>query len=137
MCAVLAPGRVNELERSAKSLSDGKAGEAVDDSLALRLLHDLHGLWPGGEAYWPTVDILAKLKAGLESPWAGEIELNPRRLARMLKPFEIESRDVRTGSGTRKGYVFDEIRVAHSRYIGPESATSATDRTDTGENCAL
>lgn len=134
VCAVLAPGRVKELETAARSLSDGKAGDAVDDSLGLRLLSDLIRLWPDSKAHWPTADILTVLKTESESPWASEFELNPRRLARMLRPFEIVPRDVRTDSGSRKGYVFEHVIVAHSRYVGTESATSATTRMNTGGN---
>jgi hypothetical protein len=134
VCAVLAPERVRELERAAKALCDGKSNDALDDSLGLRLLADLMQLWPKGEESWQTADILSALNSEVESPWAGDCELNPRRLARMLRPFEILPRDVRTCSGSRKGYILAQVQLAHSRYIGSESATSATGRINTGRN---
>ncbi len=130
---MLAPGRIKELQDSAKKLSDWKANDAVDDSLALRLLADLIRLWPDSASHWPSATIVDALRAEPELPRAGEVELNQRRLARMLRPFEVLPRDVRTDSGTRKGYLFEEVKAAPLRYGGVESATSATDRMNTGE----
>lgn len=131
LCAVLAPRRVKELEKSAKSLSDRKAGDAVDDSLALRLLHDVGKTWPENESNRLGRDILADLKAIEDSPWHSDYELNPRRLARMLRPFEVFNRQVKTGSGNGKGYVLAEVQRAVSRYPLPESETCETTRINT------
>ena len=134
VCGALAPGRVKELQASAKALCDDKAADAVDDSLALRLLDDLTRLWPEGQEGWPTADILEALRTEPESPWGCDFLLNPRRLARMLRPFEVVPRDIRTDSGSRKGYVFEQVKVAHCRYVMDLSATSATTRMNTAEN---
>lgn len=123
VCGVIAPRRIKELEEAAKSLSDGKAGNAVDDSLALRLLHDLDSRWPEGQANWLSKEILADLKALEDGPWQSEFELNPRRLARLLKPFEVLTRQVKTDSGAGKGYVREEVKRAISRYPAPEKET--------------
>ncbi|HLH44041.1 MAG TPA: DUF3631 domain-containing protein [Bryobacteraceae bacterium] len=133
VCAVLYPSRLGELSESAQALCAAKTSDTVDDSLSLRLLDDLMRLWPEGELYWATADMLTALKSEPESPWS-EMELTARRLARMLRPFEIVARNIRTDYGVKKGYLLESVKVAHSRYIGPESATSATSRENTGGN---
>lgn len=55
-----------------------------------------------------------------DSPWASEVELNPRKLARFLRPFRIESQQVRVGGKTAKGYYFSELEAAFVRYLGAE-----------------
>ncbi len=131
VCAVLATARVKELERSAKSLSDAKAGDAVDDSLPLRLLHDVHSIWPRGQSNRLGRDLLADLKAVEDGPWQADSKLNPRQLARRLRPFEVFNRQVKTDCGNGKGYVLAEVERAVSRYPLPESETSETSRINT------
>ena len=71
-------------------------------------------------------DLLARLRALEDSPWASEVELNPRRLARMLRPFGIQRRQVRDGGRTAKGYIFAELRPAFDRYLAPEHPEKET-----------
>lgn len=130
-CAALAPSRIKELQDSAKKLSDAKAGDAVDDSLALKLLHDVHAAWPENESNVLTKQILAALADLEESPWKSDYELNPRKLARMLRGFEVFPRQVKTDIGGGKGYVSDEIQRAVSRYLAPEKETCETTRMNT------
>ena len=122
ICAVLSPDRVPELKRAAVALSAGKAADDTDDSLPLRLLHDLRTIWPAGEHVAATADLLARLRAVEDAPWAAECELNPRRLARMLRPFGIEPRKVRLGAGTAKGYIRDILDEACARYLASDKA---------------
>jgi hypothetical protein len=131
VCAVLAPGRVRELEKSAKKLCDVKAGDALDDSLGLRLIHDMASTWPEGQAACLTKGVLESLSGIEDAPWKSEHELNPRRLARMLRPFEVLPRQVRTVSSEGKGYLFAELKRAISRYPAPERETSETTRMNT------
>jgi hypothetical protein len=100
VCAVISPDRLAELKRSAVTLSTSKAGGDVEDSYSLTLLRDIGTIWPEGEDKCGTAVLIEKLKALEESPWA-EHQLTPRRLARILKPFGIESRSVRIGDAQR------------------------------------
>lgn len=131
LCAVLAPGRIQELQHCAKKLSDGKAGDAADDTLPLRLLHDMRAVWPEAETNALTKQLLAALADLEESPWKSECELNPRKLARMLRGFEVCPRQVRTASGEGKGYILTELERAISRYPVPEKETCETTRINT------
>lgn len=131
LCAVLAPERVKELERSARSLSDLKAGDAIDDALPLKLLHDIRVIWPEGDGNALTKQVLVALADLEESPWKSDCALNPRKLARMLRPFDVYPRQVRTASGEGKGYCFGELQRAISRYPAPEKETCETSRMNT------
>lgn len=123
VCAILAPDRVKDLQQCAKELCDAKASEAVEDSTALRLLHDVRDSWPAGETNCLTKTLLSKLKEIEDGSWQGDYELPPRRLAKMLRPFGIERRQVKTKFGEGKGYVMEEVELAISRYPCPEKET--------------
>jgi hypothetical protein len=82
----------------------------------------------------PTKVLLEKLHALAESPWRdlrGK-PLDDRGLANRLREYDIKSKDVRTSTGTLKGYYRADFQDAWVRYlppIGQKSATSATSAT--------
>jgi hypothetical protein len=123
VCAVLAPGRLKELEGCARALCEAKVGDAVDDSLSLRLLSDVRAVWPRNQENILSAILIEALRALPESPWAAEIELNQRKLARMLKGFGIRTRTVRAVDGRGQGYVREELRAAFERYLPLEAPT--------------
>jgi hypothetical protein len=127
MCSVLMPERLADLKACAITLSAIKANDDVDDSYSLTLLRDIRATWPDGEEKCETTVLLERLKAIEESPWL-EHQLTPRKLARMLKPFEVEPRTVRTGKVTPKGYVLAQFKDAFDRYLEEKSATCDTDQ---------
>jgi hypothetical protein len=135
VCSVAAPGRVDELRQCSKILSGAKAADDVEDSQALKLLADIRAVWTCGAAHITTEVLLQRVKAIAESPWAG-IELNPRGLAKMLRPFGAAPRQVRNGSETVKGYLRSGLRDAFSRYLPPDAGLAETGETtsiNTGE----
>ncbi len=138
VCAVAAPERVAELKRCAQTLTGAKAADDVEDSLPLKLLADLRDVWPAGSAQMLTASLLEALKVISESPWAEPgRELTARKLARMLRPFGAESRQVRVATLTGKGYLRADFEQAFSSYLpyaGAESETCETTRVNTGEN---
>ena len=65
-----------------------------------------------------------------EAPW-GDLHgtpINDRTLAKLLRQYDIASTDVRTDSGTKKGYRREDLHDAWQRYrpCSQERATSAT-----------
>jgi Protein of unknown function (DUF3631) len=114
--------RLAELKKCAENLTQSKASNAEDDSLAQRLLMDLRTVWPETERHALTSDLLAQLKAIEESPWAADVELNPRKLARMLRGFGISPATVRADGRNGKGYSREEAEAAFSRYLSPEAS---------------
>jgi hypothetical protein len=135
MCKVAAPERWQELKECALVLSAAKAGDDADESYALTLLKDIRTVWPEktGEGNpappqdnWPTASLIEQLRALEESPW-GEQQLTARKLARMLRPFDVAPRTIRTAAaGTPKGYVYADFQDAFSRYLEEKPAASKT-----------
>ena len=125
VCSVAAPERVADLKQSAVALSTAKAGEDADDSLPVKLLADIRTVWHEAQEKCDTATLIDRLKALEESPWS-EHELSPRKLARLLKPLGVDSRGVRIGDKTPKGYEYKSLVSAFSRYLEDLSATSAT-----------
>jgi hypothetical protein len=80
-----------------------------------------------------TASLLAYLNDLDESPWGARRRgegLDARGLAKMLRPFKIKSRTVRTGegaAGTARGYRLEQFEDAFARHL-PE-ATQATQAT--------
>jgi hypothetical protein len=125
LCKVATPERLAELKKFALMLSAAKAGDDVDDSYSLTLLRDIRVVWPEGEEKCETAVLLGKLNALEESPWP-EHHLTPRKLARMLKPFDIEPRNIQIDDRRPKGYHFADLKDAFDRYLDEKCATSAT-----------
>jgi Protein of unknown function (DUF3631) len=124
--------------RAALALSTG--AEEDDPSLGLLLLADVRAVFDERRVERvATADLVAALGSLEESPWAewwldaktGEpLRTAPRRLAQLLKPYGIRSKDVRT-NGSRKGYKREDFLDAWERFLAsprPDAtrATSAT-----------
>lgn len=77
-----------------------------------------------------TSALLERLNELDERPWGGWSEgkgMRARDLARLLRPFEIRPKTVRLADDkTPKGYSRKDCEDAFSRYLAPQSATSAT-----------
>jgi hypothetical protein len=114
--------RLAELRKCAENLTQSKSSNAEDDSLAQRLLTDIRAVWPETDRHALTADLLERLKAIEESPWAAEVELNPRKLARMVRGFGISPATVRADGRNGKGYSREEAEAAFSRYLSPETS---------------
>lgn len=96
---------------------------SADDrgSLGLRLLTDLRTVFHSAKALF-TVDLLTALHTLEESPW-GELKgrpLDPHRLSTLLKPYGVQSKQVRIGQESKKGYHRDDLIDAWTRYLAPE-----------------
>jgi hypothetical protein len=128
ICSVVDPERLPKLKRAAISLSAAKSGDDVDDSHAITLLKDIKSVWPEREDKFETALLLEKLKAIEDSPWSEQpYPLTARRLARMLRPFEVEPRNLQIENRRPKGYYFEHLKDAFERYLPEISATCATE----------
>jgi len=116
--AVADKSRFEELKKCALALTGQKAEGDAEESLALRLLSDLREVCAGGEDKAFSAQLIESLKAIEDSPWASDVELNPRKLARFLRPFGAESKQIRVGDRTGKGYALEELKPAFARYLG-------------------
>jgi uncharacterized protein DUF3631 len=117
------PSRLPELRSAAESLASGKAEDAKDDSLSLRLLADIRDVWPTGRKRIFTRNLLGFLKTVPDAPWAEDFSLNERKLARFLAPYGVHPGDVRedTGAGDEngKGYKIEDFKDVFSSYLPP------------------
>jgi Protein of unknown function (DUF3631) len=116
------------------------ASEDEDPSLGLLLLANCQTVFDERKAERiATHDLIVALGFFEESPW-GEwwidqktdepLRTAPRRLAQLLRPYGIRSKDVRT-NGSKKGYKREDFQDAWERFLsssrpGATSATSAT-----------
>jgi len=118
--AVADPSRLAELRACAESLSNTKAANAEDDSLSLRMLSDMREVWLATEPKIFTADLITRLKAIEDGPWASDDKLDGRKLGRLLKGFGIKSATVQIGTGNRKGYYREHAETAFGRYLGSQ-----------------
>ncbi len=69
--------------------------------------------------------MIAALQADDESPWVSERSpLTPHRLARLLHPFSISSKQLRVGPKSQKGYLREAFADSWERYL-PASPSPA------------
>ena len=102
---------------AALTLSSGENRE--DDSLGPRLLSDIRNAFNEREAdKLASADLLKSLNALEESPWGGfgNGGMTVRELARMLKPYRVNPKQVRINDRTLKGYERESFREAWLRY---------------------
>ncbi len=128
ICSTAAPERTSELEKCAQQLCSTKAGDDENDSLPLKLLADIQAVWPAERERCDTKTLIERLRALEESAWE-ECGLSPRKLARMLRPFEIEARVMRVTDTVRgRGYEYRDLLSAFNRYIDSTGVTSVTNQ---------
>jgi hypothetical protein len=91
----------------------------VDDSDALHLLSDVRRVFiKNNLTRISTSELVFRLQRIDESPWD---ELTQYKLARMLKPFGISSRQVWTEKRNVRGYEHDDFKSVFDSYLSPAS----------------
>ncbi|MGO8958701.1 MAG: DUF3631 domain-containing protein [Streptosporangiaceae bacterium] len=105
------------------------------ETVGTRLLGDIRDVFGDADALW-TETILERLHALDEAPWGDWYgkPLNPRDLAKLIKPYQAKSRDVRHDGVVRKGYYRADLLDAWNRYAS--TATSATSATPLASHVA-
>ena len=88
--------------------------------LSLRMLADVRDVWPKTEAKIFTADLIARLRAIEDGPWASDEKLDGRKVGRYLRPFGIKSATVQIGDGNRKGYYREDAETAFGRYLSAQ-----------------
>ncbi len=112
---------------------------AQEDTLGVQLLRAIRETFETAAAHrLATADLLSALVTREDGPWAewwgeavakGNTQGPGSRLARLLRPYRIISRDIRTDNGTLKGYMRSDFEDAFTRYAPsppPESRDTAT-----------
>lgn len=109
----------NRAREAALALS-GETAQGTH-SLGVELLHDIDRAFAEAPASrLTTKDLIDALKAMEERPWASYgfgKGISPHNLAKLLKPFGVNSRTIRFGDdSTAKGYYRDDLQDALERY---------------------
>jgi hypothetical protein len=121
----------NRARQACRKLTGTGLGDEAD---ATKLLTDIHSAF-GDTDRLSTAALLEKLNVDETSPWGGWHRgdgLRPRDLARMLKPYNVEPKQVRIGDEKVRGYLVEDFGDAWSRYTdisGTPSGTSGTSGT--------
>ena len=119
--ADMAGGAWPEVARQAATELSGDANRP-DVDIGVQLLRDIYEVWPVGDPFIATLDLLFKLTALVEQPWAtisrGGASMTPHKLAHLLKGFGISSRP---NNGAVRGYDRERFHDAWVRYgVVPE-----------------
>ncbi len=113
----------NHARAAARTLA-GSVVEA-DQTAPVQLLADLRDFLATTPAdKLATAAILRYLTTLEDRPWAEyaqDAPLTPRQLAKLLNGFNIQGRQIRQGSATRKGYVRSDFIDAFRRYLPSET----------------
>jgi len=108
---------------AALSLSGGDDRE--DDSLGVLLLRDVRAELQRAEEDWlATAVLLEHLTSDDDAPW-GDLKgksLDARRLAKMLRIYNVRPSKIRSEKTTVRGYKLSDFADAFSRYLPPEQA---------------
>ena len=126
--ADMAGGDWPERARAAAiALSAGK--EVEDSSLGTKLLGDIKIAF-GAHERMKSADLTKALVDMEDAPW-GDVDdrgraLEPRRLAKMLKPYGIAPTTSRVGDKTPRGYEKAAFEDAWNRYLPPPDRLSET-----------
>jgi hypothetical protein len=130
VCRVAAPKLLEQLQVTALTISRRKESEEPAE-VGVMLLKDIRDVFARGGTCdrISTAGLIQALAAIEESPWvtwARGRGLDARGLARILRPFGIQSRNIRFEDGSVvKGYMRDDFGEAWSTYIpGELSATT-------------
>jgi Protein of unknown function (DUF3631) len=109
---------------------------AEDDSIRVRLLTDirdvLHQAQDGRMLSADLVHALVEIEAAPWAEWSKGKPITPNGLARLLKPFEVAPRDIRTTTSRGKGYSLEAFEDAFTRYTRPSNRDNATTRMNSG-----
>jgi hypothetical protein len=114
----------------AAAVSLVSAGQDREGSLGIRLLQDTKAVFGDSPALFTKV-LLHELLALEESPW-GDLRgkpLDDRGLAHRLHQYSIQSRQVRIGDISKKGYLREDFDDAWRRYAPPRARNSETSET--------
>jgi hypothetical protein len=101
-----------------------KVAEDRRVTLEVRLLQDLRTIF-GDEDKLPTATIIERLTVGTDldddAPWAdlrGKA-IDSRKVASLLRPFGIRSRNIQVGGQRPKGYLREDLYESWQRYLPP------------------
>lgn len=113
----------DEARNAAIGLSTG----AEDGSIRIKLLQDLKILFERKQP-WDTANLIEALSENESSPWgdwSSGKKISPQKLAALLKPFGIRSKQLWVNQSNKHGYEFSQFREVFARYLTIQDAKEA------------
>jgi hypothetical protein len=105
----------SDVVEEAVNAAAASVAEGVGTSPGLQLLWDIRNVMHGyDENLISTADLVGKLKALPDSPWA---HLNSANLWPILRPYSLTTADVRTDKGVVKRYRISAFKDAFGKYL--------------------
>jgi hypothetical protein len=131
--AVADPSRFDELRTCAEALSRRKAEADDEQTQTLEILRHALEIWPESEPAIASTELIHRLCLKEDAPTfkpsdggRPEVELSPRRFARMVRLFGVRPINLRWEGRVRKGYQRGSLEAALAPYLSNLSATAAT-----------
>lgn len=94
--------------------------DVEDDSIAVQLLADVRTVFDDAGSRLFTADLLERLVELDSRPWGDWSKGKPitaRKVAGLLRPFDVHPVDIRIGNTVKKGYHAESFADAWSRYL--------------------
>lgn len=127
---IIADAARGDWPRRARAAAIALSGDQPnEETLGVQLLHDVRTVLIEKEAdRIASSDLASALGELEESPWGNwhGRSLDQRGLARLLRPFDVRSRQIRIGTSTVKGYTAEAFEDAFARYLAPINRNSET-----------
>lgn len=104
-----------------RQIATSTTGDDENESNGVTLLADLREMF-NGEDRLLSVDIVEHLARREDRPWpewSNGKPMTQRQLAKLLRPFGIQPKTIRTGDERAKGYERSQFEDAFSRYLPP------------------
>jgi hypothetical protein len=127
------PSRFDELRTCAEALSRRKAEADDEQTQTLEILRHALEIWPASEPALASTQLIHRLCLKEDAPTfkpsdggRPEVELSPRRFARMVRLFGVRPINLRWEGRVRKGYQRGPLEAALAPYLSNLSATTAT-----------
>lgn len=109
------------LQLGTKAALKLSGSESSSQTIGTELLSDIQGIFEEQQVdRISTSELIKALCADDEKPWMTYnkgFPIKPRQLANKLKSYGIQSKTIRFGTATAKGYEYEQFREAFSRYI--------------------
>lgn len=123
----------DKARQAAISLMAGEMRQ--DDSLGMQLLSDIREIARDKVDQISSAELISALNGLEESLWHdfNGSPLTARKLAKLLKPYEIKSQSIRINGCTPKGYKIPDFEDAWNRYLSNTELLSATSATPSFE----
>jgi putative DNA primase/helicase len=132
LCAIAEVAGGDWPDRLRRAIQTLVSGIPEDEEAGVLLLHDLQQMFHVRKTDRLFSEDLAKALHEMEErPWPEygkqRKPITPPQIARLLKPFGIRPKQVRIGTETSKGYLYEDCQDTFARYVVSSTPTCQTE----------